>query len=149
MLMPLLALVFLRWLCSSLVVPSWKVLGRAPRSMVNSGVFSSNRAISTTWAACRCGHTNKHNVYADVITVSFPLLLGTLRRDDLKWTRRPSVRPCSAATSPEVFYSVSDGVNMQTVQKLKLGEQRKILLEKPQGCSQSLKTTQMGVPLRV
>lgn len=66
MLMPLLALVFLRWLCSSLVVPSWKVLGRAPRSMVNSGVFSSNRAISTTWAACRCGHTNKHNVYAAV-----------------------------------------------------------------------------------
>lgn len=60
MVMPLLALVFLRWLCNSLVVPSWKVLGRAPRSMVNSGVLSSNRAISTTWAACRRGHTHTH-----------------------------------------------------------------------------------------
>lgn len=43
---------FLRWLCSSLVAPSWKVLGSAPSSMVNSGVFSSNSAIRTTWAAC-------------------------------------------------------------------------------------------------
>lgn len=62
MVMPLLALVFLRWLCNSLVVPSWKVLGRAPRSMVNSGVLSSNRAISTTWAACRRGHTHRHTL---------------------------------------------------------------------------------------
>lgn len=44
----LLLLEFFRWLCSSLVAPSWKVLGRAPRSMVNSGVLSSNRAIRTT-----------------------------------------------------------------------------------------------------
>lgn len=51
MVIPLLALVFLRWVCSSLVVPSWKVLGKAPSSMENSGVLSSNRAIRTTWAA--------------------------------------------------------------------------------------------------
>lgn len=51
---PLLVLLeFFRWLCSSLVAPSWKVLGRAPSSMVNSGVLSSNKAISTTCAACR------------------------------------------------------------------------------------------------
>lgn len=46
-----------RWLWSSLVAPSWKVLGSAPSSMVNSGVLSSNRAIRTTWAACR--HNNR------------------------------------------------------------------------------------------
>ncbi len=52
----LVLLEFFRWLCSSLVAPSWKVLGRAPSSMVNSGVLSSNKAISTTWAAWRqCG----------------------------------------------------------------------------------------------
>lgn len=49
----LVLLVFFRWLCSSLVAPSWKVLGSAPSSMVNSGVLSSNKAISTTCAACR------------------------------------------------------------------------------------------------
>lgn len=49
----LLLLEFFRWLCSSLVAPSWKVLGRAPSNMVNSGVLSSNRAIKTTWAAWR------------------------------------------------------------------------------------------------
>lgn len=44
----LVLLLFFRWLCSSLVAPSWKVLGKAPNSMVNSGVLSSNREINTT-----------------------------------------------------------------------------------------------------
>lgn len=72
----LLALVVLRWLCSSLVVPSWKVLGKAPSSMVNSGVLSSNRAISTTWAACMHTRTHTHRthtVHAGVRTLRFPL----------------------------------------------------------------------------
>lgn len=45
--------VFLRWFWSSLVAPSWKVLGRAASSMLNSGVLSWNSAISTDWAACK------------------------------------------------------------------------------------------------
>lgn len=68
MVMPLLALAFLRWLCSSFVVPSWKVLGKAPSSIVNSGVFSSNRAISTTCAACT--YTDAHRQTHTVITAS-------------------------------------------------------------------------------
>lgn len=44
----LVLLVFFRWLWSSLVAPSWKVLGKAPSSMVNSGVLSSNKEMSTT-----------------------------------------------------------------------------------------------------
>lgn len=45
--------VFFRWFWSNLVAPSWKVLGRAASSMVNSGVLSWNRAMSTDWAACQ------------------------------------------------------------------------------------------------
>lgn len=52
----LVLLEFFRWLCRSLVAPSWNVLGRAPSSMVNSGVFSSKSEISTTWAACTTQH---------------------------------------------------------------------------------------------
>lgn len=50
--------VFFRWFWSSLVAPSWKVLGRAASSMVNSGVLSWNRAISTDWAACYTQNTH-------------------------------------------------------------------------------------------
>lgn len=54
---PLVLLEFFRWVWRSLVAPSWNVLGKAPRSMVNSGVFSSKREISTTWAAYTTQHT--------------------------------------------------------------------------------------------
>lgn len=54
-------LLFFRWLCRSLVAPSWKVLGRAPNSMVNSGVLSSNRAIKTIWAAWKTHKRCQHN----------------------------------------------------------------------------------------
>lgn len=47
----LVLLEFLRWLCRSLVAPSWNVFGKAPSNMVNSGVFNSNREISTICAA--------------------------------------------------------------------------------------------------
>lgn len=47
----LVLLEFLRWLCNSLVAPSWNVFGKAPSNMVNSGVFSSNREIRTICAA--------------------------------------------------------------------------------------------------
>lgn len=40
------------------MAPSWKVLGRAASSMVNSGVLSWNRAISTDWAACYTQNTH-------------------------------------------------------------------------------------------
>ena len=47
----LVLLEFLRWLCRSLVAPSWNVFGKAPSNMVNSGVFNSNSEISTICAA--------------------------------------------------------------------------------------------------
>ena len=47
----LVLLEFLRWLCRSLVAPSWNVFGKAPSNMVNSGVFSSKREIRTICAA--------------------------------------------------------------------------------------------------
>lgn len=67
----LVLLVFFRWLCSSLVAPSWKVLGSAPSSMVNSGVLSSNKAISTTCAACRqrAQHVRKESRTAENLQI--------------------------------------------------------------------------------
>lgn len=47
----LVLLEFLRWLCRSLVAPSWNVFGKAPSNMVNSGVFNSKREIRTICAA--------------------------------------------------------------------------------------------------
>lgn len=43
--------VFRRWLWRSFVAPSWNVFGKAPNSIVNSGVLSSKREISTDCAA--------------------------------------------------------------------------------------------------
>ena len=50
--------VFFRWFWSSLVAPSWNVLGRAASSIVNSGVLSWNSEISTDWAACNTQNTS-------------------------------------------------------------------------------------------
>lgn len=43
--------VFFRWFWSSFVAPSWKVFGRAAKSMLNSGVLSWNNEMSTDCAA--------------------------------------------------------------------------------------------------
>lgn len=62
--------VFFRWFWSSLVAPSWKVLGRAASSMVNSGVLSWNNEISTDWAACNTHtHTMHPSQLERVVTV--------------------------------------------------------------------------------
>lgn len=62
--------VFFRWFWSSFVAPSWKVFGRAAKSMLNSGVLSWNNEMSTD-----CAAWNTSNILLiQVSTSPFPLL---------------------------------------------------------------------------
>lgn len=67
--------VFFRWFWSSFVAPSWKVLGRAASSMLNSGVLSWNNEISTDWAACNTQNTSlsDRKTSVRISTVFFPV----------------------------------------------------------------------------
>lgn len=57
------------------MAPSWNVFGKAPSNMVNSGVFSSNREMSTICAAWKEKHSSETSVQHGLIECSLTSFL--------------------------------------------------------------------------